>query len=93
MNRLKFSVSSRDVPPVEAGRRMGLTLTAFEEKLPALLARGFPPPDRDTGNFDLDAIDAWRRQRNSHLFAPADGARARDAKDVVKTRLANMSRG
>ena len=33
--------------------------------LPGLLARGFPAADATTGNYDLDAIDLWRRQRHS----------------------------
>ena len=57
-----------DVPPVTAARRMGLSLDAFREALPELVARGFPQADETTGNFDLDAIDTWRRTRNPHLF-------------------------
>ena len=57
-----------DVPPVTAARRMGLSLDAFGELLPDLVARGFPQADETTGNFDLDAIDTWRRARNPHLF-------------------------
>src|SRR5215469_1312724 len=47
---------------------MGLSLDAFRDALPELVARGFPQADETTGNFDLDAIDAWRRNRNPHLF-------------------------
>src|SRR6266576_2764690 len=57
-----------DVPPVSAARRMGLSLDAFRETLPKLVSRGFPQADETTGNFDLDAIDVWRRARNPHLF-------------------------
>jgi hypothetical protein len=57
-----------DVPPVAAARRMGLSHDAFRDVLPDLVARGFPQPDETTGNFDLDAIDIWRRTRNPHLF-------------------------
>jgi len=57
-----------DVPPTTAARRMGLSLDAFRDALPELVARGFPRADETTGNFDLDAIDAWRRNRNPHLF-------------------------
>jgi len=56
------------VPPVTAARRMGLSLNAFRDALPELVARGFPQADETTGNFDLDAIDTWRRTRNPHLF-------------------------
>jgi hypothetical protein len=79
-----------DVPIDIAARRMAMTLQEFELKLDALRARGFPAPDPDTGKFDLDAIDKWRRARHPQLF-PADrltvGQGALDAKDVVRTRL------
>jgi hypothetical protein len=52
---MRFRVEPRDVPPDMAARRLGQTLAEFEVVLPNLLARGFPEPDRDTGNFDLDA--------------------------------------
>jgi hypothetical protein len=57
-----------DVPPITAARRMGLSFKAFRGALPELVSRGFPRADETTGNFDLDAIDAWRRTRNPHLF-------------------------
>jgi hypothetical protein len=93
--RFKLPPGGGDVPPVTAARRIGLSLDAFQDALPGLLARGFPPADPTTGNFDLDAIDAWRRLRYPHLFAnpltppPA----ARDAKDVVAQRVARMRGG
>ena len=58
-----------DIPPVTAARRMGLSLDAFREALPELVSRGFPQADETTGNFDLDAIDAWRRARHPHHFS------------------------
>ena len=61
---MRFSVEPRDVPPDKAARRLGLPLERFTELLPQLLRRGFPPSDPDTGNFDLDAIDAWRSARH-----------------------------
>ncbi len=81
--------------PVTAARRMGLSLEAFREALPNLQTRGFPPADQTTGNFDLDAIDAWRRTRHRHLFADrlTSPATAHDAKDVVRERLARLSSG
>jgi hypothetical protein len=66
---LRFKLpSGGDVPPIAAARRMGLSLDAFGDALPELVARGFPQADETTGNFDLDAIDVWRRTRNPHLF-------------------------
>lgn len=89
-----------DVPPAIAAHHMGYTsLGAFEDDLPALRARGFPAPDETTGNFDLDAIKAWRRLRHPQLFPAEPGARlllaptARDAKDVVRVRLARVPGG
>ena len=84
-----------DIPPAAAARRIGLSIGSFEEALPALLARGFPAADPTTGNYDLDAIDAWRRTRFPHLYedrltlAPT----ARDARSVVSDRLARMRNG
>jgi hypothetical protein len=60
---IRFRVDPGDVPPEKAGRRLGLTLDRFIEVLPRLLARGFPAPDQDTGNFALEAIDQWRKMR------------------------------
>src|SRR5690606_9130818 len=40
---IRFQVDPRDVPPEKAARRLGLTLERFEDLLPRLLARGFPP--------------------------------------------------
>lgn len=75
MSAIRFKVDPRDVPPVMAARRLGLTVEQFEAALPRLLGRGFPPSDPDTGNYDLDAIDAWRGARHRRLLqkpAPED---------------------
>jgi hypothetical protein len=69
---------------------MGMRPDAFEAALPDLFARGFPKPDPTTGNFDLDAIDAWRRTRNPHLFGGRAEFGARDASTVVQDRIANL---
>jgi len=83
------------VPPLTAARRLGLSLDAFREKLPKLLAHGFPPADPITENYDLDAIDKWRRLRHRHLFGDGLGAApaARNAKDVVAERVARLRDG
>jgi hypothetical protein len=90
---IRFNIQPGDVPAGAAARRMGMTLEAFEIALPALIARGFPKPDPSTGNFDLDAIDAWRRSRHAHLFAGPAEFGARDASTVVKDRIAAASCG
>ena len=86
----RFRVDPRDVPAEKAARRLGMTLRAFEGVLPNLIERGFPAPDPDTGNFDLQAVDRWCDARHPHLFAAAVPMGARDAGSVVQGRLAAM---
>jgi hypothetical protein len=86
----RFRVQPGDVPKSAAAQRMGMTVDAFTAVEPNLVARGFPKPDRDTGNYDLDAINAWRRLRHPHLFNTATTMGARDASTVVRDRLASM---
>jgi hypothetical protein len=93
MSSIRFHVQPGDVPASMAARRMGMTLEAFEAAITALIARGFPAPDPSTGNFDLDAIDAWRRSRHTHLFVDRADFGARDASTVVRDRIAAASRG
>jgi hypothetical protein len=80
-----------DVPPVTAAWRLGLSLEAFNDALPALVARGFPPADVTTGNYDLDAIDVWRRTRYPQLFPECADFKspARDDDRIVGERLAS----
>jgi len=84
-----------DVPPDVAAKRLGLTLEAFMAALPLLDGRGFPAPDQTTGNYDLEAIDRWRRSRHPQLF-PQDRLQLRpgalDAGDVIGSRVAAMRR-
>ena len=85
-----------DVPPVTAARRMGLSLDAFREALPELVSRGFPQADETTGNFDLDAIDAWRRARHPHHFSdrldlcgnpPRPSVATTDASEAIRQKI------
>lgn len=88
--RYKLAPGSGDCPPIAAARVMFLGLEQFQEKLPELLSRGFPPPDPTTGNFDMDAINVWRQLRNKQLFPSASLTPppiARHADDVVRARL------
>jgi hypothetical protein len=87
---LRFSVQPRDVPCDVAARRLGKSRAEFESALPNLVARGFPRPDPDTGNFDLTAIDRWCDARHPHLFSLTVQPTARDAQAVVGSRLARM---
>jgi hypothetical protein len=95
MTDLRFKVPpGGDVPPIVAARRLGLSLTQFEDALADLQKRDppFPPADPTTGNFDLDAIDAWRRARYPHLFLTSPQT-ARDARSVVRDRMRGTSGG
>ena len=87
---MRYRVECRDVPPEEAARRLGVKPNIFADKLPNLFARGFPRPDPDTGNFDLQAIDRWMDSRNPHLFGIGAQMQARDASIVIKDRLAKL---
>ena len=86
---MRFHIEPRDVPSELAARRIGLSLARFKELLTDLTDRGFPPADPTTGNYDLDAIDEWRKRRFPHLFnqglAPASTATHAGA--VVRDRL------
>ena len=64
---IRYRVDPGDVPPEKAARRLHLTLERFQALLPKLLKRGFPPVDPDTGMYDLEAIDVWRRNRHRGL--------------------------
>lgn len=86
MSGLRFRVEPRDVPPVHAVRRIGLSLDCFEEILPRLLSRGFPPSDPDTGNYDLDAIDSWRASRHKRVSIFKEMA----SMGIVAARLTRM---
>jgi hypothetical protein len=67
---IRYRVDPGDVPPEKAARRLHLTLADFNSVLPNLLKRGFPAADPDTGMYDLEAIDLWRRSRHG-LASPA----------------------
>jgi len=88
---IRFRVDPRDVPADKAARKLHLTLTEFEQKLPELLARGFPPPDATTGMFDLVAVDEWMWSRHNSLATHAAKAELgpRNAQDVFSKRLAS----
>lgn len=79
-----------DITPAAAARRLAMDLPAFKAALPDLVNRGFPPPDPTTGNFCLEAIDAWRLARYPQFFRLNAPAGARDAKDVVAARLGGI---
>jgi hypothetical protein len=72
MRQHPIHIEAGDVPLAHAAKRLGLTEPAFRTALPELIERGFPEADPTTGNFDLQAIDEWRRQRYPRLFGVDD---------------------
>ena len=86
---MRFSVDPRDIPPEVAARQLGLSYPQFQEKLPDLLRRGFPPPDETTGNFCLEAVDAWRLRRYPHLF-PACAEGPKTDRETARARIEKM---
>jgi hypothetical protein len=92
---IRFSVEPRDVPPEKAARRLHLTLSQFELLQDNLFARGFPPPDPDTGMYDLRAIDAWMDRRNT--ITRGDGltgaSTPRNAEEVFGDRARRLLNG
>ena len=88
MSSPRFQIVQGDASEKIAAQRMGMKPEAFMAALPNLISRGFPKPDPDTGNFDLDAIDTWRRLRHPHLYGGREEFGARDASTVVQDRLA-----
>ena len=87
---IRFKVDPRDVPPEKAARRLGLELDRFNDLLPRLLSRGFPPSDPDTGMYDLDAIDEWRAARHRRQHLPDIGNPVQAAGGTVRQRLEAM---
>ena len=92
MPSVRYHVTPRDAPAAVAARVLGLTEGQFQEKLPALLARGFPKADETTKLFDLDAIDEWRRRRHPQVYLTADGS-PKDARGLVSKRLREFRHG
>ena len=87
---MRIRVEPRDIPRDAAARRLGLSPAKFDARYDNLIARGFPAPDPDTGNFDLHDIDRWCDARHPHLFGGSAMMQARDAKSVVADRIAKM---
>jgi hypothetical protein len=90
---MRFRIDPRDVPPEAVARRLGLSDKRFEACYPNLIARGFPPPDPDTGNFDMLAVDRWCDGRHPHLFGGSAIMQARDASAVARGRIEKMKSG
>lgn len=92
--RFRLPDGTGDVPADVAARRLGLSRQQFMKVLPDLVNRGFPRADPTTGNYDLEAIDAWRRSRNPQLFQlTASLSPLHPTNAVIKERLARMRGG
>lgn len=94
-SQVRFRVDPRGVPAAKAARRLGLTPAAFEARRGELHARGFPPPDPTTDNYDLAAIDAWMDRQHPFLLGVAPigltpPAPARDAQEVFRDRARRL---
>ena len=87
LSRLAFA---GDAPPSRMVKCLAISVDDFERMRPALEARGFPKPDPTTGNYDLDAVHAWRKFRNPHLFGLTAVPSARDAAAVIDERLERL---
>ncbi len=86
---IRHRVDPGDVPPEKAARRLHLSIEKFTEVLPKLLARGFPEADPDTGMYDLDAIDLWRRSRHRSAAALTIGPQAPQAMPQIQPSMAD----
>jgi hypothetical protein len=93
MPRSRYHVDPRAVPVSAVARRLGVTETVFNSKLPELIAKhGFPHPLPVFGTFDLVALDRWIERQNSPLFSDtAAGATAVNAGLIdIDARLARL---
>lgn len=91
--RPSFSPDTGDVPAGAAARRLGMSEAAFVKKLPDLLAAGFPEPNMITGNFSVEAIDAWRLAPHARLLGLTAPSAARDARATdIGSRIARAVR-
>lgn len=68
----RYQVEPRLISPEKAARRLGLSLGAFEGRLPLLERDGFPKAHPIIGNYDIQAIDAWITAFNAHLLLASD---------------------
>jgi hypothetical protein len=81
------------MPRGAVAKRLGVSDAQLDAGYPNLIARGFPAPDPDTGNFDMVAVDRWCDARHPHLFGGTSIMQARDASMVAKERIEKMRSG
>ena len=68
MSRRRRIPARGDVAASLVADLLGLSLTDFEARRPALRERGFPDPDPTTGLYCIEAVDRWRIRRHPRLF-------------------------
>jgi hypothetical protein len=68
MSRRRRIPERGDVAPPAIAELLGLSLTDFEARRPALSERNFPEPDPTTGLYCIEAVDRWRLRRHPRLF-------------------------
>ena len=68
MSRARRIPLRGDVTASAVAQLLGLSLSDFEARQPALRQRDFPEPDPTTGLYCIEAVDKWRLRRYPHLF-------------------------
>jgi hypothetical protein len=68
MSRRRRIPARGDVAASLVAELLGLSLTDFEARRPALRERGFPEQDPTTGLYCIEAVDRWRMRRHPRLF-------------------------
>ncbi|GEP09886.1 hypothetical protein [Methylobacterium gnaphalii] len=89
---IRFRVEPGDVPAEKVARRLHISLAAFEACKVRLFMRGFPRPDPDTGNYDLEAVDRWRHRRHPSLFPELTPAESSVSSAAPAKSLGEMAR-
>ena len=83
MSRRRRIPARGDVAASLVADLLGLSLTDFEARRPALRERGFPDPDPTTGLYCIEAVDRWRIRRHPRLFPELTSAPTAAHADAV----------
>jgi hypothetical protein len=76
MSRPRRIPARGDVSAAAVAELLGLTVSEFEARRPALRERDFPDPDPTTGLYCIEAVDRWRLRRHPRLFPELTTAQA-----------------
>jgi len=68
MSRPRRIPARGDVGASAVAELLGLSVSDFGARRPALRERGFPEPDPTTGLYCIEAVDRWRLRRHAQLF-------------------------